>query len=153
MNKITININGEERTLEVKSNLRLLDLIREDLALTGTKEGCGVGECGACTVIMNGEAVNSCLVMATQADGATIETVENLEKSAPELQESFVEHGAIQCGFCTPGMLMSAKALLDKVPNPSDMQIKTALEGNMCRCTGYIPIMKSVKEASKKIKK
>lgn len=153
MNKITININGDKRTVEVKSSSRLLDLIREDLALTGTKEGCGVGECGACTVIMNGEAVNSCLVMASQADGATIETVENLEKSAPELQESFVEHGAIQCGFCTPGMLMSAKALLDKVPNPSDMQIKTALEGNMCRCTGYIPIMKSVKEASKKIKK
>ena len=152
-NKITIKINGETKTLETKSSTRLLDLIREDLALTGTKEGCGVGECGACTVIMNGEAVNSCLVMATQADGAEIETVENLEKSAPELQESFVEHGAIQCGFCTPGMLMSAKALLDKVPNPSDMQIKTALEGNMCRCTGYIPIMKSVKDASKKLDK
>ncbi len=153
MNKITIKINGEKKTLEVKSTSRLLDLIREDLALTGTKEGCGVGECGACTVIMNGEAVNSCLVMAAQADGAEIETVENLEKVAPELQEAFIDNGAVQCGFCTPGMLMSAKALLDKVPNPSDMQIKTALEGNMCRCTGYIPILKSVKVAAEKMKK
>ena len=152
-NKITFTINGEEKTLEINSSSRLLDLIRKDLNLTGTKEGCGVGECGACTVIMNGEAVNSCLVMAAQVDGAIIETVENLEKSAPELQEAFVENGAIQCGFCTPGMLMSAKALLDKKPNPSDMEIKTALEGNMCRCTGYIPILNSVKAASEKMNK
>ena len=152
LNKITIKINGEKRTLEVAPHVRLLDLIREDLGLKGTKEGCGVGECGACTVIMNGEAVNSCLVLAAQVDGAEIETVENLEKTAPQLQEAFVENGAIQCGFCTPGMLMSAKALLDKNPSPNIEEIKTALEGNMCRCTGYIPIVNSVKAAAEKLK-
>jgi carbon-monoxide dehydrogenase small subunit len=153
MSKITININGKDKTLEVNPSSRLLDLIREDLALTGTKEGCGVGECGACTVIMNGEAVNSCLVLATQVDGAIIETVENLEETSPELQKAFVENGAVQCGFCTPGMLMSTKALLNKIPNPSEMQIKTALEGNMCRCTGYIPIVKSIKVAIEEMSK
>ncbi len=153
MNKITLKINNITKTLEVNPNLRLLDLIREDFELTGTKEGCGVGECGACTVIMDGEAVNSCLVMATQADGAVIETVENLETTSPELQEAFVDNGAVQCGFCTPGMLMSAKALLNKIPDPSEMQIKTAIEGNMCRCTGYIPITKSIKVAAEKINK
>jgi len=150
--KITITINGEKRTLSVDPTARLLDIIREDLELIGTKEGCGVGECGACTVIMNDEAVNSCLVMAMQADGAEIETVENLEKTSPEIQEAFVKHGAIQCGFCTPGMLMSTKNLLNKVPNPSDYQIKTALEGNMCRCTGYHPIMDAVKSLKKEEK-
>ncbi len=149
MSKITIKINGAKRTLDVNPTARLLDIIREDLQLTGTKEGCGVGECGACTVIMNNEAVNSCLIMAMQADGAEIETVENLEKTSPEIQEAFVEHGAIQCGFCTPGMLMSTKNLLNKVPNPTDFQIRTALEGNMCRCTGYHPIMDAVKSLKK----
>ena len=153
MNKITIKINNLTKTLDVNPNLRLLDLIRDEFHLTGTKEGCGVGECGACTVIMNGEPVNSCLVMATQADGADIETVENLETTAPELQKAFVDNGAVQCGFCTPGMLMSAKALITKVPNPSEMQIKTAIEGNMCRCTGYIPITKSIKEAAELMSK
>lgn len=149
MIKITLKINGKEKNLEVNPSSRLIDVIREDLGLTGTKEGCGVGECGACTVIMNKEAVNSCLVMAVQADNSEIETVEYLEKSSPEIQKAFVKHGAIQCGFCTPGMLMSTKALLDKTPNPSDFQIKTALEGNMCRCTGYIPIMDAVKSLKK----
>ena len=150
--KITIKINGKKRTLNVDPTARLLDVIREDLQLIGTKEGCGVGECGACTVIMNDEAVNSCLVMAMQADGSEIETVENLEKTSPEIQDAFIKHGAIQCGFCTPGMLMSTKNLLTKVPNPSDYQIKTALEGNMCRCTGYHPIMDAVKSLKKEEK-
>ena len=153
MSKITIKINGVKRTLDVNPTARLLDVIREDLQLIGTKEGCGVGECGACTVIMNNEAVNSCLVMAMQADGSEIETVENLETTSPELQEAFVDNGAVQCGFCTPGMLMSAKALLNKIPDPSELQIKTAIEGNMCRCTGYIPITKSIKVAAEKINK
>ena len=153
MNKITLKINNITKTLEVNPSLRLLDLIRDEFELTGTKEGCGVGECGACTVIIDGEAVNSCLVMATQVNGAVIETVENLETTSPELQEAFVDNGAVQCGFCTPGMLMSAKALLNKIPDPSELQIKTAIEGNMCRCTGYIPITKSIKAAADKINK
>jgi len=128
----------------------LLDILRDELRLTGTKEGCAVGECGACTVIMNGNAVNSCLILATQANNATIKTVENLEQDnvLSKLQNAFVDEGAIQCGFCTPGMLMSAKALLDKTPHPTEEQIKEALEGNLCRCTGYVPILNAVKKAA-----
>jgi carbon-monoxide dehydrogenase small subunit len=121
------------------------------LHLTGTKEGCGIGECGACTVIIDGNAVNSCLILAAQVNGAEIETVENLEENETlsRLQQAFVDNGAIQCGFCTPGMLMSAKALLDKNPHPTIDEIKTALEGNLCRCTGYVPIIKSIQAAVK----
>jgi len=149
---IKFKVNGKEVRLEVDDSMRLLDILREKLDLTGTKEGCSVGECGACTVIMNGEAVNSCMILACQLQDAEIETVENLEQNEvlSALQESFLENGAIQCGFCTPGMLMSAKALLDKNPHPQIKEIKTALEGNLCRCTGYIPIVKAVSAVAEK---
>jgi carbon-monoxide dehydrogenase small subunit len=148
---LTFTVNGKRIQLEVEDSLRLVDILRVKLNLTGTKEGCGIGECGACTVIMNGEAVCSCLVLAGQLQGAEIETVENLEQEGvlSRLQQAFLEHDAIQCGFCTPGMLMSAKALLDKNPHPIEEEIKTALEGNLCRCTGYIPIVKAVKAVAK----
>ena len=150
MINIKIIVNGNDHELKVEDSMRLLDILRDELRLTGTKEGCAVGECGACTVIMNGDAVNSCLILATQANNATIETVENLEQDdvLSKLQNAFVEEGAIQCGFCTPGMLMSAKALLDKTPHPTEDQIKEALEGNLCRCTGYVPILNAVKKAA-----
>lgn len=147
---LIINVNGIDHNLQVDDSKRLLDILRDELDLTGTKEGCAVGECGACTVIMNGVAVNSCLILASQAQNSKIETVENLEQDdvLSKLQDAFVEEGAIQCGFCTPGMLMSAKALLDKTAHPTEEQIKEALEGNLCRCTGYVPIMNAVKKAS-----
>ncbi len=150
---LKFNVNGKDVELSVDDSLRLLDILRDELGLTGTKEGCAIGECGACTVIMNGEAVNSCMILAGQVQNANVETVEILEKNEvlSKLQDSFLDNGAIQCGFCTPGMLMSAKALLDKNPTPSEEEIKTALEGNLCRCTGYIPILNSVKDAVEKI--
>ena len=150
MINLKLNVNGKDHILEVEDSMRLLDILRDELRLTGTKEGCAVGECGACTVIMNGDAVNSCLILATQANNSTIETVENLEQDdvLSKLQNSFVNEGAIQCGFCTPGMLMSAKALLDKTSHPTEEQIKEALEGNLCRCTGYVPILNAVKKAT-----
>lgn len=152
MINLNFTVNGKDVQLVVDDSLRLLDILRDELGLTGTKEGCAVGECGACTVIMNGEAVNSCMILAEQVQNAKVETVENLEKNKvlSKLQDAFLENGAIQCGFCTPGMLMSAKALLDKNPTPSEEDIKTALEGNLCRCTGYIPILNSVKDAVEK---
>ena len=150
MINLILKVNGIDHELKVEDSMRLLDILRDELILTGTKEGCAVGECGACTVIMNGDAVNSCLILATQANNATIETVENLEQDdiLSKLQNAFVEEGAIQCGFCTPGVLMSAKALLDKTPHPTENQIKEALEGNLCRCTGYVPILNAVKKAA-----
>lgn len=149
---VKFTINDEEKALQVNESARLIDVLREDLGLTGTKEGCSVGECGACTVIMNGVATCSCMVMSSQLEGSTVETIENLEKgnTLSKLQDAFLENGAVQCGFCTPGMLLSAKALLDKTASPTDDQIKTALEGNLCRCTGYIPILNSVKAVAGK---
>jgi carbon-monoxide dehydrogenase small subunit len=146
MTKINFTINDKEYFIEAEDSSRLIDILRENLGLTGTKEGCGLGECGACTVIMNGKAVCSCLVLAGQLNGAVIETIENLEKdnTLSKLQKLFLENGAIQCGFCTPGMLMSTKALLDTNPKPTEEEIKEALEGNLCRCTGYIPIIKAI---------
>jgi carbon-monoxide dehydrogenase small subunit len=149
---LKFKVNGKEVAIKVEDSKRLLDILRDELGLTGTKEGCGIGECGACTVIMNGDAVCSCLILSGQLQNAEIETIENLERDniLSNLQEAFLEYGAIQCGFCTPGMLMSAKALLDKNPHPTEEEIKTALEGNLCRCTGYIPIIDAVKNVSDK---
>ena len=147
---ICLTINGKEYELAVSPNMTLADLLRQELLLTGTKKGCELGECGTCTVIMNGRAVNSCLVLAVQASGKDIITVEGLgtEQGLHPLQKKFIENGAIQCGFCTPGMLLSAKTLLDKNPKPSEQEIRTAISGNLCRCTGYQKIVESIKDVS-----
>jgi len=147
---ICLTINGKEYELAVAPNMTLADLLREELLLTGTKKGCEVGDCGTCTVIMNGKAVNSCLVLAVQASGKEITTVEGLETDdgLHPLQEKFIENGAIQCGFCTSGMLLSAKTLLDKNPKPNELEIRTAISGNLCRCTGYQKIVESIKDVS-----
>jgi carbon-monoxide dehydrogenase small subunit len=146
--KISFRLNSKQITIEVQPNRRLLDLLREDLELTGTKEGCGIGECGACTVLINGKAVNSCLFLAVQINGAEVLTVEGLSRNGElhKLQENFLKYGAIQCGFCTPGMLMSVYALLLENPNPTEEEIKEAIAGNLCRCTGYKQIIEAVKE-------
>lgn len=152
MEKIQVRctLNGKKKSLLVDPNQRMLDVLREDLGLTGTKEGCGVGECGACTVVADGLAVNACLAAAPQMDGAEIWTVEGLSALAlgTRLQTAFAENGAVQCGFCTPGMLMSAYALLLKNPCPSEAEIREALSGNLCRCTGYAPIIEAVQAAA-----
>ncbi|HME43996.1 MAG TPA: (2Fe-2S)-binding protein [Syntrophorhabdales bacterium] len=152
MKEIRITVNGKPYELSVRPHATLLEVIREGLGLTGTKEGCGVGECGACTVIMNGKSVNACLVLAPEADGKEITTIEGLangDKLDP-IQQAFYEIGGLQCGFCTPGMIMSTKALLADNPEPSDQEIRKGLEGNFCRCTGYTKIFESVREASRK---
>ena len=152
MKEIRITVNGKPYELSVRPWATLLEVIREDLGLTGTKEGCGVGECGACTVIMNGKSVNACLVLAPEADGKEITTIEGLaqgEKLDP-IQQAFYEIGGLQCGFCTPGMIMSTKSLLAETPEPTDQEIRKGLEGNFCRCTGYTKIFESVREASRK---
>ena len=137
--EIDITVNGELHHVEVDGDMRLIDLLRDKLRLTGTKEGCSEGECGACTVILNGETVDSCLVMAFQCDGDEVLTIEGLERDGVlhPLQKSFIEVGAVQCGFCIPGMILSAKALLDRNPNPTREEIRRGLSGNLCRCTGY----------------
>ena len=155
MKEITLTVNGNKYTLQVKPSATLLDVIREDLALTGAKEGCGEGECGACTVIMDGLAVNSCLILAAEANGKEITTIEGLadgEKLHP-IQQAFMDIGGLQCGFCTPGMILSTKALLDKNQNPTDDEIRKGLEGNFCRCTGYTKIFESVKAAVETLSK
>jgi carbon-monoxide dehydrogenase small subunit len=144
---IRLTINDKRHEVAVEPNRTLTDLIRYDLGLTGTKKGCDTGDCGACTVIMDGRTVNSCLVLAIQANGSSIRTIEGLE--TPEglhpIQDAFVEHGAIQCGFCSPGMILSAKALLDANPDPDETQIRTAISGNLCRCTGYQKIVEAIR--------
>jgi aerobic-type carbon monoxide dehydrogenase small subunit (CoxS/CutS family) len=153
--KIRFTINGRPCELEIKPWQTLLELIREDLKLTGTKEGCGEGECGSCTVIMGGRTVNSCLVLAMEADGQEILTIEGLsdgDKLHP-IQEAFVEHSGTQCGFCTPGMIMSAKALLDDNPDPSQEEIREGISGNLCRCTGYTKIFESISAAAHAMKR
>ena len=151
---IQLTINGEPVEAAVSTNQTLVQFLREDMGLTGTKHGCGLGDCGACTVLMDGKAVNSCLVLAIQADGTAIMTIEGLAENGNlhPLQQAFVDKGAIQCGFCTPGMILSAKALLDEKPNPSELEIRTAISGNLCRCTGYQKIVQAVDEAAKVIR-
>lgn len=150
--EVELTVNGTKHKLEVGSQERLLDTLRDELKLTGTKEGCSVGECGACTVIVDDLAVNSCMVLTAQVDGSEIITVEGLESKSGlhPLQKAFIEKQAVQCGFCTPGMLMSALALLNSNPEPSKEEIKTALEGNLCRCTGYQQIIEAIEAATKK---
>ena len=152
MKQITITVNGKPHELHVKPWATLLEVIRDDLGLTGTKEGCGLGECGACTVIMDGNTVNACLVLAPEADGKQITTIEGLaqgDKLHP-IQEAFMEQGGLQCGFCTPGVILSTKALLDENPKPTDDQIRRGLAGNFCRCTGYTKIFESIKAAAQR---
>ncbi len=147
---ISFLLNGDEISCDIKSHWTLSHLLREELGLLGTKEGCGNGECGACTVIVDDKAINSCLFLAIEADGTTISTVEGLagqDGTLHPLQQSFVDNGGIQCGFCTPGMLMSSKALLDENPDASHEEIQHALAGNICRCTGYVQILDSVEKA------
>jgi aerobic carbon-monoxide dehydrogenase small subunit len=153
--KIAFIINGKSCELEIKPWQTLLELIREDLKLTGTKEGCGEGECGSCTVIMGGRTVNSCLVPAMEADGQEILTIEGLSSGdmLHPIQEAFVQNSGMQCGFCTPGMIMSAKALLDENPNPSQDEIKEGISGNLCRCTGYTKIFESISAAAGAMKR
>ncbi len=149
---LTFIVNGEEVTLKVGPKERLIDTLREQLKLTGTKEGCSVGECGACTVILDGKAVSSCLILSGQIGGCEVLTIEGLEVDGnlDSLQQAFIDYHAIQCGFCTPGMLMSAKALLIHNPHPSREEIKTALEGNLCRCTGYEQIIEAIESVANK---
>jgi aerobic-type carbon monoxide dehydrogenase small subunit (CoxS/CutS family) len=148
---INFKLNGKETSVVLTKNKRLIDLLRDDLNLTGTKEGCSIGECGACTVIINRKAVNSCLVLAQQVDECEVITVEGLAEGdkLTELQQNFLKYGAIQCGFCTPGILMSAYALFLENPTPSREEIETAIEGNLCRCTGYKPIIQAITATSK----
>ncbi|MBG0778883.1 MAG: (2Fe-2S)-binding protein [Desulfotignum balticum] len=143
---IQMTINDRAYEVAVEPNKTLADLIRYDLGLTGTKKGCDTGDCGACTVILNGDPVNSCLVLAVQADNAVIETIEGLstDDGLHPLQQAFVEKGAIQCGFCTPGMILSAKNLLDKNPAPTEAEIREGISGNLCRCTGYQKIFEAL---------
>lgn len=148
MNKKTIEftLNGQHVKAQVSPQRLLIDFLREDLGFTGTKKGCGIGECGACTIIVDGKTVNSCMLLAVMVDGSSVETIEGLSKgdSLHPLQESFINHGAVQCGFCIPGMVLSAKVLLDENPKPMRQEIKVALSGNVCRCTGYKKIIDAV---------
>ncbi|MDO4766918.1 MAG: (2Fe-2S)-binding protein [Pseudomonadota bacterium] len=147
---ISFRLNGEVIEIAVSPSEMLLDVLRENMHLTGTKRGCGKGECGACTIIFNGKAMNACLIPAMRAKGADIQTIEGVESpdGLHPLQQSFIDKGAVQCGFCTPGMIMSAKALLDKNKSPSRDQIREAIGGNICRCTGYLKIEEAVEDAA-----
>ncbi len=147
---VKLNVNGEWHKVIVRPYESLLDVLRSKLGLTGTKKGCNEGDCGACTVIINGRAVNACLVLAVEVEGDNILTVEGLAEGPHlhPLQEAFMKFGGFQCGFCTPGMLMSAKALLDEIPDPTDEEIRKGISGNLCRCTGYVKIIESIREAA-----
>jgi carbon-monoxide dehydrogenase small subunit len=147
--KVSLKVNGKRHTLTVPTNRLLIDSLRYDLGLTGTKEGCGVGVCGACTVLMDGKMVSSCLALTVFADGHDITTVEGLAKNGKlhPVQKSFIKYGGFQCGICTPGQVVAAKALLDEIPRPNEEQIKEWMMGNLCRCTGYYKIIESIQKA------
>lgn len=149
---ISVKVNGVEYREAVPAHMTLLQLLQERLSLTGTKLGCGMGECGACTVMMNGKTVNSCLVLAVEADGSEIRTIEGEAKNGQltALQKAFIEHGGTQCGFCTPGMIMSGQNLLERNPNPSREEVVEAISGNLCRCTGYEPIVEAIQAVGRK---
>ena len=149
---ITFNINNESRTIDVLPMARLLDVLREQLHLTGTKEGCGEGECGACTVVLDGRIVNSCLVPVAQVSGSEIKTIEGVanQDQLHAVQQAFIDHGGAQCGICTPGMVLAAVDLLERNPQPSEAEIRNGLAGNLCRCTGYMKIFESVVRAYQK---
>ncbi|MFC2082660.1 (2Fe-2S)-binding protein [Candidatus Bipolaricaulota bacterium] len=150
MHEIRFIVNGQTEHATVPATMTLLDLLRDRLALTGTKEGCGIGECGACTVLLDGEPITSCLMLAVEADGYAIETIEGeaMDGDLSVLQQAFIDAGAIQCGFCTPGMIMSARGLLNRTSNPSDEEIVEAIAGNLCRCTGYEAIIAAIRLAA-----
>jgi carbon-monoxide dehydrogenase small subunit len=153
---VKFRVNGEQKELDASPTKSLLDVVREDLLLTGTKRGCDSGECGACTVIMNEKAVNSCLVLATELEGAEITTIEGLGKYVDELhplQKAFIEKGAVQCGFCTPGIIMTAKAFLDLNPQPTEDEVRDAISGNLCRCTGYAKIVKAILASAEEMRR
>ena len=146
-------VNGRPREAEVEATLRLIDLLRDRFGLTSVKEGCSEGECGACTVLVDGRAVTSCTILAFQMEGKSITTLEGLaDDELHPLQEAFVDNDAVQCGFCTPGMILSAKALLDANPSPTEDEVRRALEGNLCRCTGYVPIIRAVLEGAQRLR-
>lgn len=149
--QVVLKVNGKEYPLEVEAHRTLISVLREDLDLTGTKEGCGVGECGACTVLIDGQNVNACLVFAVDVADKDILTIEGLAPKPGEMhpiQKAFLDHGAVQCGYCSPGMIMSTKALLDQNPTPTEDEIRQGLSGNLCRCTGYVKIVEAVKSLS-----
>ena len=150
--KVMVTVNGETEIVDISSNTTLLQMLRESLGLTGTKNGCAAGECGACTVIMNNEPVNSCLVLAVECNEAKITTIEGLaiDGRLNPVQESIIAHSGVQCGYCTPGVLIAAQALLERSPQPGDAQIREALVGNLCRCTGYLRLFEAVKQAAQK---
>lgn len=150
---LSLVVNGRKHRLKIAPNLRLIDLLRDELRLTGTKEGCGVGECGACTVVLDGEAVNACLVLAGQCEGREVVTIEGLKRGGElhPLQKAFIARGAVHCGFCTPGMIMSAHALLRKNPHPAPEEIARQIAGNLCRCTGYAQIVEAIRAAAEEI--
>ena len=150
--EITLTVNGDAYTVHVEPNRTLLDVLRDDLGLTGTNRGCNQGDCGACTVHVDGKAMNACLVLALDADGSRVTTIEGLASGGRlhPLQEAFVDEGAVQCGYCTPGMIMTAAALLDAHPTPTDEQIRDGIEGNLCRCTGYESIVRAIRAAGRK---
>lgn len=147
---VNINVNGDPYTVIVKANTLLVNVLRDQLDLTGTKKGCELGDCGSCTVLLDGKPVNSCTVLAVEADGRGITTIEGVAQSEKldKIQESFVNNAAVQCGYCTPGMILSAKALLARNPKPTEQEVREAISGNLCRCTGYVNIVKAVLEAT-----
>jgi aerobic-type carbon monoxide dehydrogenase small subunit (CoxS/CutS family) len=151
---ITIEVNGESRAVEVENRRTLLEVIRDDLKLTGTKKMCDMGECGSCTVLLDGVPVNSCLVLAVDADGKKVQTIEGVAHGddLDPIQEEFIQKGAIQCGFCTPGMILATKAFLAKNPNPTEEEVRTALSGNLCRCTGYVRIVEAVMTSAERLR-